>query len=360
MTMRVTLVAEQMRRQVPGGIGTYVRGLVKGLAGVAQDRADVTLYASRPHRRPDPLADLGFPLVTASLPGPLLTRAWDRGVAPRLPAGDVVHATSLATPPATATPMTVMVHDLAWRSVPEAYPPHGRRWHEQALARSMTRADVFVVPSRSTADDLVGAGADSAKVEVIPEGCDHLPPADHESAKRLLGRSGVSGPYLLTVSTMEPRKNLTRLMAAFAAVRPKLPEPWPLVVVGPQGWGAAVEPVDGVVLLGRVDDAVLAALYAGARAVAYVPLREGFGLPAVEAMAACVPVVASPIPSTAGAALEVDPLDIDGIAAALLEAVTDERARSELVNAGLRRVSEWTGAAAAGAPLGLWSGRAWG
>ena len=161
--------------------------------------------------------------------------------------------------------------------------------------------------------------------------------------------------YLLTVSTMEPRKNLPRLMAAFAAVRPKLPEPWPLVVVGPQGWGAAVEAVEGVVLLGRVDDAVLAALYAGARAVAYVPLREGFGLPAVEAMAACVPVVASPIPSTAGAALEVDPLSVDEIAAALLEAVTDERSRSELVNAGLRRATELSWSAAALAHLELWN-----
>jgi len=355
MTVRLTLVAEQLRRQVPGGIGTYVRGLVQGLAAVGAARAEVTLYASRPRRRPDPLADLGFPLVTCSLPGPLLTRAWDQGVAPRLPAADVVHATSLATPPATATPMTVMVHDLAWRSVPEAYPPHGRRWHEQALTRSMKRASVFVVPSQSTADDLIGAGADSAAIEVIPEGCDHLPPADHQSARRLLGRSGVNGPYLLTVSTMEPRKNLPRLMAAFAAVRPKLPEPWPLVVVGPQGWGAAVEAVEGVVLLGRVDDAVLAALYAGARAVAYVPLREGFGLPAVEAMAACVPVVASPIPSTAGAALEVDPLSVDEIAAALLEAVTDERSRSELVNAGLRRATELSWSAAALAHLELWN-----
>ena len=353
--MRVLLVAQQLRRAVPGGIGTYVRGLTTGLAAMG---ADVTLLASRAPGRPDPLAALGASVVTSPLPAALLTRAWVRGLV-RAPGGfELVHAASLAAP-ASPVPLSVAVHDLAWRRLPEAFPPRGRRWHDAALARSLERAAVLLVPSAATASALVEAGARPASVEVLDPmyGCDHLPPADGPAAAALLDRLGVRGPYLLTVGTVEPRKNLRRLLEAYARARHALPEPWPLVVIGPRGWGEAVEPVPGVVVAGPVDDAVLAALYAGARCLAYVPLLEGFGLPPVEAMAAAVPVVASPMPSTAGAALEVDPLDVGAIAAGLVEAAGDDRRRAELVTAGLLRAEELTWEAAARSHLDVWKGR---
>jgi alpha-1,3-rhamnosyl/mannosyltransferase len=110
-----------------------------------------------------------------------------------------------------------------------------------------------------------------------------------------------------------------------------------------------------VVLAGSVDAAPLAALYAGARAQVYVPLVEGFGLPAVEAMAAGVPVVASPMPSTGGAALEVDPLDTGAIADALVQVTTDEATRSGLVQAGAERASRLTWKAAARRHQEIWT-----
>lgn len=338
----VTILADQLRARATSGIATYTRGLLQGLKAMGGDAPPVRLLASRPGRGPDPLGVWGWPVHSSRLPGPMLTRAWDRGWAGRVASGGVVHATSLAAPYPRRVPVVVTVHDLAWREVPDAFPDRGRRWHEAAFARCLAQAALVVTPSERTAGLVRDAGMAPDRVVAVDEGADHLPAADVPATAALLASLGVTGPFLLTVSTIEPRKNLGRLLAAYQQVRDLLPEPWPLVVVGPRGWGDALPPTPGVKLAGRVDEPVLAGLYARARCLAYVPLVEGWGLPPVEAMGACTPVVASPMPSTAGAALEVDPADVDAIGAGLVAAAGDEARRSQLVTAGLLRARELT------------------
>ncbi len=354
---RVLLVVEQLRRRVPGGIGSMIRGLLEGLAtsnGEFETTPAVTLYASRAPRGPDPLRELGWPVLQSALPGPLMTRAWDRRLIDVPKGFEVVHASSFAVPPARGARLAVTVHDLSWRQVPEAFPPRGRRWHEAALRRALRHADVLVATCEAVARDLLAAGVPKDRVYVIPLGCDHLPPPDLAASQELLDRLGVEGEFLLSVSTLEPRKNLSRLLEAYRLARARLSEPWPLVVVGPQGWGQGVVRGPGVVLAGEVGGATLAALYRRARLLVYVPLVEGFGFPPLEAMREGTPVVASHVPSAGDATMEVDPLDVEDIAEALVEVATDEGIRRQLVSSGSIRAQALTWATTARRYVRLW------
>lgn len=343
--IRATVIAEQLRRPVPGGIGTYTASLLRALRDLPGEPVDTMLLASAPGERPDPLARLGS---VRSLPFPSRPLSWlwhhDRLRGPAV--GDVVHATSFDFPAPrrrNGIPLSVFVHDLVWRRVPETFPARGVRWHEAALARAIAHASALVVPSTRTADDLLAAGAPAERVHVVPEGSDHLPPA------RRLGEGG----YFLTVSTIEPRKNLGRLVEAYARIRSSLPEPWPLKVVGPAGWrGSAATGLpeaipEGVELVGSVDDATLADLYSRARVFVYVPLVEGFGLPPVEAMRYGAPVIASAVPSVEDAACIVDPLDVDAIGSAMLRVASDDAERVDLRARGdsLTRSHTWASCA---------------
>jgi alpha-1,3-rhamnosyl/mannosyltransferase len=366
------MAVEQLRRRVPGGIGAYALGLLSGLDQCARegDGVDVTLLASRaPHRGPrDPLATLGRPVRTTAWPGPLTTRAWDHGWL-RAPKGfDIVHSVSLASPRprrSSASRLVVTVHDVAWRRYPDATTSRGRRWHEAALQRARDHGAALVVSSRFVASDLTALGVEADRITVVRGGTDHLAEPDPQAAALLLEQVGVSGAFLLTVGTLEPRKNLDRLVRAYSRVRPSLPAPWPLVIVGPTGWGhepAKTAETEGVRFTGAVSDGVLADLYRRARAFAYVPLTEGYGLPPLEAMRSGTPtVVSNEVPSVNDLdgdgpppARVVDPLDVDDIAAGLGEILTDDALRADLSARGRAHARTRTWKGAAREHLALW------
>ncbi len=362
--VRAGVVAEQLFGPVPGGIGRYVGALAHHLDAEATARGGAVrwLVARHPAAR---IAAAGLPperTHALAWPGRLATRTWAELRRPRLPARlarelDLVHATSAAVPPTRGRPLVATLHDLAFRHFPEAYPAGGRRFHELATRIAVAEAARVLVPSAATAADLADLyGLEPTRVAVTPLGADPPPtPPDPEPARAALERLGVPGPFLLAVGTLEPRKNLARLVAAFAEAAAELPEHH-LVVVGPAGWGAAV-PAEAVpprvALAGQVDEPALHGLYAAADGLAYPSLYEGFGLPVVEAMAHGVPVLTSDrssLPEVAGdAALLVDPLDVPAIAKGLVELVSDRALRERLAAAGPRRAAAFTWPATAAA-----------
>lgn len=349
--MKPLIVAEQMRRPVPGGIGTYVKGLLTGLKHMGQD---VSLLASRPTGE-DRLAPFPFEVTSSRLPSKVLTRAWEHGWVKAPEGFDVVHATSFAYPQ-TKAPLVVTVHDLAWRAFPDAFPPRGRRWHEDAMNRTIASAKRIVVPSSQVANDLMRAGVAGRLLEVIPHGSDHLPAPDREGASQKLSAGGVDidQPFLLAVGTLEPRKNLRRLIGAYVSIRDELPSQWPLVIVGKVGWGDELEPAEGVAFVDDADDAQVAALYETCELLAYVPLLEGYGLPVIEAMRVGAPVVASSVPSAGQAAFRVDPMNVAGIAEGILRVATDVALQADLRKRGHDHAARTTWVASAEAHVELW------
>jgi glycosyltransferase involved in cell wall biosynthesis len=326
MKRTVSVSVDQLYRRQPGGIGTYVRGLVEGLASLA-GQFEVVGVGPR-----GPVSDelRGLPLRLATVPVPLnvLTRVW-----PLVPLGVareslIVHATSMAGPFGGGAPEavhSVAMHDLLWRDEPQMTTRRGIRFHEERLALIARREDLRVfTTSPNLADRLVTLGIAAERVRFTRLGVDDAgePAASVEAVAALLEAHGVVGPYVLYAGTREPRKNIARLVTAHAQARLRRLELGPLVLVGPAGWGA-VDTGDAVVL-GSVERSMLLGLYRDAGVFAYVALAEGWGLPPVEALHAGARVVASSaVPSVTANSqvIHVDAFEESSIAAGLLEAL---------------------------------------
>lgn len=282
----------------------------------------------------------------------LLYESWHRLRWPKVQRAtghvDLIHATGMAIPPKSA-PLAVTVHDLGFLDYPEHSTRHGLRFFHRSLALTKRDADVVLCPSTATKRELVEVGFAPDRVRVVPWGVEQFT-VDADVVASVRARHGAAGRYVLWVGTIEPRKNLRGLLAAFAQLRHDDVE---LLLVGPRGWNEDLESLVGrnksrVRALGFVPTDELRALYAGAAVFCLPSLREGFGMPVLEAMMAGAPVVTS-----AGTATEevvgdsgicVDPLDHEAIATALASVLDDDdRARSLRERAVARaRTCTWT------------------
>ncbi len=357
------------------GIGRYTRELVRALLALERSlggRNRYTVFAATGGLSPETadcfnLLDLapgaGVRVRTVPLTDEWLARLWHRLRLPipvELVTGplDVFYSPDFVLPPTRRGTRTLLtVHDLSFLRYPEAFVPPLLRYLERVVPRSIARADRVLADSAHTRSDIVSLLAVPAgKVRVLYSGVDarFSPQGGPDEDEWLKGRYGLKpGAYVLSVGTLQPRKNYVRLMRAFAALRPGTLGPGcQLVIAGGRGWlyedilAESEKHGDRVRILGFVDDADLPALYRNAALFAFPSLYEGFGLPVLEAMACGVPVVcsdASSVPEVAGdAALLVDPLDTEGLTAAMDRVLRDANLRQKLVDRGLAQAARFS------------------
>jgi glycosyltransferase involved in cell wall biosynthesis len=353
----VAFCVDQLFFSVPGGIGTYVRELAPALL-----RADPAVELRLFHASfggAEPAEAWARELPREEIPATIRTLypRWDLLGRPPLPgrlgSTDVVHATNhAAVPPARpGQRLVVTVHDLAFEHFPQLFPTSWRWLYRAGVRAAVRRADAIITPSRSTAEDLVSrTAAKPDRIHVVPLAAAlDLGDADVGAT---LARLKVPGPYVLFVGTLEPRKNLVRLVRAYRRVAAS-GLPHALVLAGGMGWHGsellrelALAGAGEIVLTGELSRAELDALYRGATCFAYPSLYEGFGLPVLEAMARGIPVVTSAgssLPEVTGDdAVAVDPRSVADIADAIRRVLSDSALAADLAARGHRRASTFS------------------
>jgi len=320
-----------------GGPRTYGVALAHALA--ARSDVDLVVLTDRPATFPG--------MLTVRLRGP---RPYaDHFAVPRILrriAPDVYHNTKNALPLRVPCPAVVTLHDLAYHHFPETFGWASRqylRWHHQSAAKRATR---IITPSRHAADDVATTlGVDPKRIRAVHHGIDPVfrgaPPAATLDLPR---------PYVLSVGTIQARKNLDTLVEAVSLLRAYRDDPFELVIAGRRGW--KTETFDAackktpVRLLGQVPDEELPALYANAAVFCQPSSYEGFGLTVVEAMASGTPVIAADggsLPEVvADAGLLVPARSAPALASAIERVLDDQAVAKQLRAAALRRASEFT------------------
>ncbi len=352
--MRIALFADQLFYRQPGGIGAYLHHLVPGLAE-ALPGAQVFLAHHGPEDA-DPFPDLQG-VSARRLPGRrdvtgVLWHTLERPCLERyLGDLDLVHAPSLVYPPSRA-PLVATVHDLCVVRFPGAFPAQWRLFHRRGLDLLLKRAQVILVDSRATAADLRAlTGKKDPRVRVVPLGVEKPSVPGEELVREVLEKHGLEPGYVLFVGTIEPRKNLSRLVQAYSSLgEEEKRAAGGLVLVGPRGWLGRWElsrilSQEGVRWLGFLPREELEAVFRGAGMFAYPSLYEGFGLPVLEAMARGIPVVTSRTSSLVelaeGAAFLVDPEDVMDMRKALRRLIGDGELRSRLSELGRKRAESY-------------------
>lgn len=345
------------------GIGRYARELTAALTRRDQRNSYRLFVAGASQADLPSLPARNFNWRPTSATPRWLARLWQRARIP-LPVElftgrvDLFHATDFVLPPTLPRTRTLLtVHDLSFARAPETANPQLRAYLDAAVPRSVARADHILADSASTKRDLIDLyRSPAAKITVLYSGVEQRykrisDKAILEAAKAKYGLRGVR--YVLSVGTVQPRKNYARVIESLAKLRAKGYD-LHYAIAGGKGWldveiKRAIDQnnlKEFTHMLGFAADEDLPALYNGAHMLVLPSLYEGFGFPVLEAMACGTPVITSNIsslPEVAGkAALLVDPYDVDAIAKAIAALTDDETLRARLSQAGLEQASRFT------------------
>jgi glycosyltransferase involved in cell wall biosynthesis len=324
------------------GIGRYTQEMLDALIGYEHSW---TLYSHRPIVVGDWRKRDNVRIRTANLPWRGLRMAWAQSALPWWAAQDGIelfwaptHRLPRYLPDRIARVVTV--HDLVWKHAGQTMRPLSRWLDAKLMPEAVRLADRVIAVSEHTARDLLTEFPEAeGKVRVVPLGASALlKPQPRETLQTL----GIDGPFFLFVGTLEPRKNLHRLLEAYASLPEGVRDSAQMVIAGGKGWGGVDVPsiaaqlnIKGRIrIVGHASDALLSTLYAHALFLAMPSLYEGFGLPLVEAMAMGTPVLTSncaSMPEVAGdAGLLVDPSDVNSISNGLLAMIMDHSLRQRL------------------------------
>jgi len=329
------------------GLARYARSLVEALAAVDRENRYllVPLFEDAPESR--------YWEVFPDLP-PNFAFAGRR--APAAGEVELFHCTTSSVPHGHPGVLVYTLHDLTFLSRPTDHTLDNRLHSLRGLARALARGARLVAISECTRRDAAGLlDLPEPEVEVVHLAADRrFRPCAAPAVDAVRRRFGLDEPYVLTVGTLEPRKNLAGLIAAFGLLPERVRRERLLVAAGGRGWGAlrveelaaAAGVADRFRWLDRVPDEDLPALYSGAELFAYPSHYEGFGLPPLEAMACGTPVVASragALPEVVGeTAVLVDPHDPGSIRDGLAALLDDPARRRTLAEAGLARASSFS------------------
>jgi glycosyltransferase involved in cell wall biosynthesis len=337
-----------------GGICSYTLRLLGALASLDAD-TDYYVLHSRKDRDP-PVAGPNFHPVACWTPSHHRLERWALALEVMRLGLDLLHTTDFIPPAFGYRRSVITVHDLTFFHYPQFLTAQSRRYYNRQIEWAVRRAGHVLADSHATKSDLASMlGVPPDKVTVVHLAADPAfrPLADRQ-AQRVAARYGLEPGYLLCVGTLEPRKNLPGLFQAYRLLLDAGVTTAPLVLIGSKGWlydeiFERVEELrlsDRVCFLQDVTDADLPALYNAATLLTTPSFYEGFGLPALEAMACGTPVVVAnraSLPEVVGeAGVLVDPDDVHDIADALARVLTDEPLRAQMRELGLARAARFT------------------
>lgn len=340
------------------GVSHYIEQVLLHLAQI--DRANhYTVYTTRGLDQ----AALGLPanfvVKPSRLPtiNPRVRIPWEQGIAPLLLRGtaDLYHGCLNVAPLLSPVPTVITIHDLAFIRFPQTFRAYNRIYLDLATRLSARRASRILAVSEHTKREVVGLlGIPPERVIVTPNAArSHFRPPAPAAIEQLRARHGLPERFVLYVGTLEPRKNLTTLLEAFALVSRSVPDV-PLLIGGGKGW--MYEPIfarleqlnlrDRVKFAGYLPEEELPLWYAAATVFVFPSIYEGFGMPPLEAMACGTPVITSntsSLPEVVGdAGLMVAPTDTIGLAEAIRRVLVNADLRAELRQRGLARARRFS------------------